>query len=110
MALTLDYPDAYLAKFCTDDRETRAFAAVDLIATTKGITFSAGWRNELGRLKCYTIACTENQAAPDDLFSTKLKSYRAEFDAALALAESDAATTAGTTDSALIFAIPLERS
>jgi len=110
MALTLEYPDAYLARFCTDDRETRAFAEVDLIAAAKGLTFSSDWRKALAQLKCYTIACMENQAAPDDLFTAKLKSYRAEFDASLARAETAANATAGTVNSALLFVIPLERA
>ena len=110
MALQLDYPDAYLAKFCIDEREARAFAEVDLLATSAGVTFSTDWRNKLALLKTYAIACIENQAAPDDLFSTKLKSYRAEFDATLARAISAAKAAADEVESALIYSVPLERA
>ena len=47
----LNYPDAYLAKFCTVDRETRAFAEVDMLGT-----FATSWRNRLTVLKCYELA------------------------------------------------------
>lgn len=109
MARQLDYPDAYLAKFCTDDREERGEAEVDRIESARAVEFSASWREQLIRLKTYCIACLENQAAPDDLFTVKLKSYRAEFDAALAQAVADANTTAGDVTSSLVFAVPIER-
>ncbi len=101
MAKTLNYPDAYLARFCTDEREARAFAEVDLLGT-----FSTEWRDKLAQLKCYVIACVENQAQPDDLFTAKLKSYRVEFDAQLARANA----AADNTDNALVFTIQLERA
>lgn len=112
MALTLDYPDAYLARFCTDDREARALADVDLMPTFTATWSDAGaktsWRAKVGRIKCYILACIENQAAPDDLFSAKLKSYRSELESVSALAE--AARTASTGGSGLLFAVPLERA
>lgn len=74
MPAILTYPDAYLAKFCTEERETRAFADVDALGT-----FATDWRNKLTRARCCILACIENQAAPDDLFTAKLKSYRDEF-------------------------------
>ena len=110
MALALDYPDAYLARFCTDDREARAFAEVDLISASKDLTYSTDWRNKCAQLKTYVLACLENQGAPDDLFASKLKSYQAEFTAAVARADSDANATAENTESALIFNIPLARA
>jgi len=103
MALQLDYPDAFLSRFCSDDREARAFAEVDQIA---GDTpFVDEWRNKLARLRCYVIACLENQAAPDDLFTAKLKSYRAEFDSVLAQAKDSVTSGSGS----VLFSIPLER-
>jgi hypothetical protein len=110
MALTLDYPDAYLAKFCTDEREARAFAEVDLLPpfdeTWDDQVLQSTWRDRCARLKVYCIACIENQSAPDDLFSTKLKSYRAEFSAEMARA----AAAAEVTTAALVFSVPLERA
>jgi len=108
MALTLDYPDAYLARFCTDEREARAYADVDLLNT--GNPFSTQWRDTLARLRCYIIACIENQAAPDDLFTSKLKSYRSEFDSAYGQAVAAADAAADSPNSALFFAIPIERA
>lgn len=110
MALSLDYPDAYLEKFCTEDRESRAFDEVDLLATAKGLTFSNTWRDRLAQLKCYMLACIENQGAVDDLFTAKLKSYRSEYDAATASAEYDARQTAEETESALFFSVPIDRA
>lgn len=98
----LSYPDAYLARHCTEEREARAFAAVDQLGT-----FAAGWRNTLAALQCYVIACLECQADAEDLFSTKLKTYRAEFDRQLSLAR---AATPDATGTALIFSVPLERA
>lgn len=99
---TLAYPDAYLARHCTDERETRALAAVDDLGT-----FAAGWRERLAVLQCYVIACLECQADAEDLFSTKLKTYRAEFDRQLSMARASTPDDAGT---ALVFSVPLERA
>lgn len=99
---TLAYPDAYLARHCTDERETRALAAVDDLGT-----FATGWRERLAVLQCYVIACLECQADAEDLFSTKLKTYRTEFDRQLSMARASTPDDAGT---ALVFSIPLERA
>lgn len=40
MAATLTYNDAYLARFCTEERENRAFDAVDNLGT-----FTTAWRS-----------------------------------------------------------------
>lgn len=98
----LTYPDAYLAKFCTVDREQRAFAEVDMLGT-----FATTWRNRLTILKCYVLACLENQADPEDLFTAKLAAYRKEFDSMLAQARAADPDDAGN---ALIFNVPLERA
>lgn len=98
---TLSYPDAYLARHCTDDREARALTAVDALGT-----FATGWRERLAVLQCYIIACLECQADAEDLFTTKLKTYRNEFDRQLAMARAATPDAAGTS---LVFAIPLER-
>lgn len=103
MSATLTYPDAYLAKFCTEDRENRAFDDVD-----REGTFDTDTRNRLTILRCYIIACLENQASPDDLFTAKLKSYGAEYKGELVKAKADLAIEEGT--NALIFTIPLERA
>lgn len=98
----LNYPDAYLAKYCTIDRETRAFSEVDLLGT-----FSAAWRNKLTVLKTYILVCLENQADAEDLFTAKLASYRKEFDSMLAQARGATPDESGNT---LIFNVPLERA
>jgi len=98
----LNYPDAYLAKYCTVDRETRAFDEVDLLGT-----FSTAWRNRLTVLKTYILACLENQADAEDLFTAKLASYRREFDGMLAQARGATPDESGNT---LIFNVPLERA
>ena len=112
MAITYTYPDAYLAKFCTEEREARATADVELRATTAGYTFSAAWLERLVIVQCYILACLENQADAEDLFTAKLKSYRAQFDVLLPQALQAAATAAETTAPAGfgLFSIPLERA
>jgi hypothetical protein len=99
----LYYPDAYLQCFCDDEREERAYAAVDLLGT-----FEDSWRDSLTIIKCYILACLENQASAEDLFTAKLKTYSKEFEGLL-----DKARTAAPDDDgnyAAIFSIPLERA
>lgn len=101
MALELDYQDEYLRRVCTDERESRAFAEVDGIGT-----FATAWRNKLARLRCYMIACVENQAAPDDLFAAKYKLYSAEFASQVELAKDAIEPGSG----GFLFSIPVERA
>ena len=109
MATTYTYPDAYLSRFCTEERETRALADVGLFATAGGVTFSADWTERLTILQAYILSCLENQADNEDLFTAKLKSYRQQLDTMLpqavaaANAESDTITNFG------LMSIPLER-
>ncbi len=110
MPLIYAYPDAYLAKFATDEREARAVADVALRATTGGFTFSPAWTERLVIIQCYVLACLENQADAEDLFTAKLKSYRSQFDALLPQALAAAAATAGTVGGFGLFSVPLERA
>ena len=82
MPLTYTYADAYLKAQVTEDRETRAVADVNAIAT-----FAAAWLEKLAILRAYIIVCLECQAQPDDLFAQKLKHYRQEWETALAAAK-----------------------
>ena len=100
----IEYTDAYLSRLISDEIEARARAEVALLDPDS--TFSESWSDTLARLKAYVIVCIENQAAPDDLFTAKLKSYRAEFDAALARAQLDAEVI----DGPLLFTLPIERA
>lgn len=108
MALTYAYPDAYLAKYITEDRENRAEADVLLMAGDR--TFDADWTEKLVITQAYIIACLENQASPEDLFTAKLKSYRGQLSVLLpqAIAAADAAAGAG--GGLGLFSIPLERA
>ena len=47
-------------------------------------------------LKAYIICCLENGTSADDLFAVKLKQYKAEFEAVLALALQDKAQNGST--------------
>ena len=78
MALTLVYADSYLKNLITEERETRALADVDRIAT-----FPTEWREKLGVLRGYVMTCLESNAESEDVFSVKLSQYRKEFDATL---------------------------
>jgi len=101
----LEYNDAYLCKFCTSDREERAAAAVALL--DPDATFTQEWTDQLTVVKCYILACLENQADPEDLFTAKLASYRKEFDGLLVQARNAAVDSDGNYQP--IFSIPLER-
>jgi len=109
MSTTYEYTDAYLSKFCTEAIEERAIADVVVMGT-----FNDFRTERLVVLRTYILACLENQADAEDLFTAKLKSYRAEMQQAGAQAQAqaaaDAAEAAGTQDSFGIFSIPLERA
>ncbi len=108
---TYVYPDAYLSRFCTDDREARATADVELwAANTPDASFDAAWTERLVILQTYILACLENQAQPDDLFSAKLKEYRRELDAQLPRALAAAAEAGEVIGGFGLYSIPLERS
>lgn len=90
MPLTYTYADSYLKAQVTEARETRAIADVNDIAV-----FSAAWLAKLAVLRAYVIVCLECQAQPDDLFASKLKHYREEWDATLAQAKAATVDTQG---------------
>ena len=110
MATTYTYPDAYLAKFCTEAREARAIEDVDLFATSSDATFSAEWTERLVITQTYILACLENQADAEDLFTAKLKTYRAQLAVDLPRAVAAARATAGVVSNIGLLSIPLERS
>ena len=98
----LTYNDQYLAPLVTDDRENRARSDVD----THG-SFTDEWRDKLTVLRAYVLVCLECSAAPDDLFSARLKSYRSEFSSALTQALSSGLATGET---GAVFSIPIGRN
>lgn len=108
MSLTYTYHDAYLARFVDEPLEARALADVAVLAGDR--TFSADWLERVAVVQAYIIAARENQADPDDLFTAKLKTYRAELSVLLpqALAAADAA--AGEPGGLGLFSITLERA
>jgi hypothetical protein len=112
MATTYSYPDAYLATFCTEEREARAIADVALHESQlpEGQTFSADWTERLVITQTYILACMENQADAEDLFTAKLKTYRAQFDVQLPQAIAAAAAADSTVGGFGLFSIPLERA
>jgi hypothetical protein len=111
MAMIYAYPDAYLARFATEEREARALADVELMAAnTPDAAFSADWTERLTIVQCYILACLENQADEEDLFTAKLKSYRAAMSTLLPQAMAAAAADADQVTNISLFSIPLERS
>lgn len=111
MATIYTYPDAYLARFCTEDREARAIAEVTLLAAnTPDAAFDAGWTEKLVILQTYILACLENQADAEDLFTAKLKSYRDELNVNLPRAIAAAAEAGDVIGGYGLFSIPLERA
>lgn len=103
--MTYAYNDAFLAKFCTSDREGRATADVATVGT-----FPAAWTERLVICRTYILACLEHQADSEDLFSVKLKTYRGEWDRLLPLASAAAADEDDSTPRGGVFSIPLERA
>ena len=109
MATTYTYPDAYLSKYCTEDREDRATADVEVMAGTR--TFSAAWSEKLIITQTYILACIENQANAEDLFTAKLKTYRQQMQIDLPMAIAAADEEADVPGAGLsMFSIPLERA
>ena len=99
----LQYRDAYLQRFCTETLEVIAYADVDDLGT-----FTTTWRDKLTVVRCYILACLENQADPDDLFTSKYKIYSKEFEGLLAQARTAAEDSEG--NYLPVFSIPLERA
>ncbi|MCB1892655.1 MAG: hypothetical protein H6880_11330 [Rhodobiaceae bacterium] len=110
MATAYNYPDAYLAKFCTEEREARAVDDVALFAASADVTFSADWAERLTIIQTYILAALENQADADDLFTAKLKAYRDQLAVELPRAVTAARALAETTSNLGLLSIPLERS
>lgn len=105
MTTVYTYPDAYLDRFCTDEREARAIADI----ATYG-TFPAAWTEKLVIVQTYILACLEHQGAEEDLFTSKLKTYRGEFARLLPLALKAAAEAEGEVSTGGIWSVPLERA
>lgn len=110
MANLYTYPDAYLSKFCDEDREARAVAEITRLAGVADVTFSDDWTEQLVVVQCYILAAMENQADPEDLFSAKLKNYRARLSDLLPQAISAAKAAEGQTSNVGIWTEPLERA
>lgn len=108
MALQYSYPDAYLVTFCTEAREARAIEDVTVLAGPH--TLNADWTERLVITQTYILACLENQAEPEDLFTAKLKEYRTQMRVQLPQAIAAAIEAAGTVNSTGFFSIALERS
>jgi hypothetical protein len=111
MATIYTYPDAYLQRFCTEDRETRALADVALLAAnTPNGAFDADWTERLVIIQTYILSCLENQADTEDLFTAKLKTYRQQMDVELPRALEAAAAAGSVIGGFGMFSVPLERS
>lgn len=110
MPTAYTYPDAYLARFCVEEREARALSIVEGYADAAEVTLSADWTERLTIAQTYILAALENQADPEDLFSAKLKAYREEFGALLPQAVAAAKAAEGEATNIAVLSIPIERS
>lgn len=108
MTTVYTYPDAYLAKFCTQARETRAIADVEVMEGSR--TFPSAWKERLVITQCYILACLENQADTEDLFTAKLKTYREQLNVLLPQAVAAADEAANLVGGMSLFSVPLERA
>jgi hypothetical protein len=97
------YSDAYLARFVTPEIEARAESEI----ATHG-TFSDEWVDRLLPPQAYVIICLEQQGAPDDMFSAKLKSYQKELDRLLSYARTATPDADGNVPA--VFSVPIERA
>jgi len=85
MALENEYTDSFLARLVTDDKEVAASDFVDNIAK-----FTDKWRGKLVVIRVYISICLDAQkGGQDDVYATKLSSYRKEWSELLGLAKSD---------------------
>ena len=98
-----NYTDEYLSGQVTIEREQRATADVAVQGD-----FPLQWRNRLIELRTYIITCQECMQTPDDVFASKLRAYRDEYEVSLNLAK--AAQRAGEDWAAPILSIRLERA
>lgn len=105
--VTLTYQDAYLKSRVTVDIENRALLDVDNLGEFPETPIN--WRERLGVLRAYIIACLELGGDSDDVFAQKLKQYQGEFKQQLTLAR-QAAADADSTQYRPLFSIPLERA
>lgn len=89
MAFENEYTDSFLARLVTDEKEQAASDFVDNIAA-----FTNKWRGKLVVCRVYISICLDAQkGGQDDVYSTKLSSYRKEWSELLGLAKAD--TVAG---------------
>lgn len=102
----MTYTDAYLAPLATPGREAKATADIDSIASFP--TSPVNWRERLITLRVYILICLESMKAPDDVFTAKLKAYRAEYETALSQAMA-ATVDAATGLTGVSFSVSLER-
>ena len=81
--LNYTYTDSFLSRLATDAREKEAIRYIESIAA-----FTPEWRDRLIILRVYISICLEAQkGGDDDVYATKLSSYRKEFDSVLSLAK-----------------------
>lgn len=76
------YFDAQLTQRMNDDLEARAIADIASMGYTSTTTgLSAYLYQQLVIYRAYIICATENATEKDDVYSQKIKQYKAEFDA-----------------------------
>ena len=90
-SLEYDYYDEYLKQNISPHTELRAKSEINYLKLKNELFIS-----KLVVLKAYIICCLENGTSADDLFAVKLKQYKAEFEAVLALALQDKAQNGST--------------
>ncbi|CDI04109.1 MAG: hypothetical protein WAU60_03400 [Candidatus Competibacter denitrificans] len=80
---TIVYLDGYLAPLIDKKPTWEDRARLDVAAIG---TFPEFWTDKLILLRVYILCCLESLATDEDVFSVKLKEYRAEYKEALAAA------------------------
>ena len=83
-SLEYSYYDEYLRPNILPHTELRAKLEINYLGLKNEF-----FKNKLVVLKTYIICCLENQTTADDLFATKLKQYKTEFESIYNLALQD---------------------
>ena len=103
---SIDYGDSYLLPRIDKNPEWEERARADVAALG---AFPEYWADRLVMLRVYITCCLESLAREDDVFSVKLREYRAEYKAALTEARA-AAAIPDPAVTAAFFSVPLTRS
>ncbi len=101
--MSITYDDKFLGDRVTPDIEQQATTDVAELGE-----FEDYWRDRLIKLRAYILVCLIHQSEADDIYASKLGSYRKEFNDAERSAKRSQSTTTGKSPG--LISIPVERA